>query len=137
MFCKNCGNELLADAKFCVHCGTTAPTEEELKAMATAPVELTAEQVQDNEGQSLMITSIVALALSEAGLPGLILARVARSKLTKYLAKYGKTRGFASIGKVLSIGALAYSAYYTTFWTIFWGIYGAWYLFLLAALGAA
>ena len=44
MYCKNCGKELAADAKFCMQCGT--PVDDVPVPVQTAPVQHTTEKAE-------------------------------------------------------------------------------------------
>ena len=44
MYCKNCGKELAADAKFCMQCGT--PVDDVPAPVQTAPVQHTTEKAE-------------------------------------------------------------------------------------------
>ena len=44
MYCKNCGKEIAAGAKFCMQCGT--PVEDVPEPVQTAPVEPAAEEAK-------------------------------------------------------------------------------------------
>lgn len=94
---------------------------------APAPVEApTAKQV--------MIFGIIALALAELGLPGLILAIIARKKAAAWTAAYGPFTGMAKVGSILARVALPVSIVMLVFWAIMIAVYGALYIAFLISL---
>lgn len=66
-----------------------------------------------------MILSIVALALAELGLPGLIVAIVARKKLKQFVNDGGQLVGMAKVANILSRIALILGIVMTVFWAIY------------------
>ena len=148
MYCRNCGNKVADGAKFCTKCGSVL---EAAMRFQSAPVAVLKEDApkekeedsalieEKNEAAKQVLTpAIVGLALSELGLPGLIVSLVARSRLKKFVAKYGKASGKAAIGKGLSIGGLAASIYFMVFWAIYilyFVIYIGIYAAVFSALG--
>lgn len=124
-FCSNCGSELRPGAKFCENCG--APAE-----VIAAPAEqVVYEQdrtvnetvVVDNGEQnslskSALIWSIVGLALSELGVPGIIVSAIAKGKVKKAAAA-GATGGKIKTARILSKIGMIVSIVMTVFWFIY------------------
>ncbi len=140
MFCKNCGAQLPDGSAFCGSCGTAlnaqqaAPAYEEpvynAQSYNQAPVYNNA-PVSSVDEKSLMIKGILALALSEFGIPGIVLGSMAKKMAAQFMAEnggqiYGKAKVGSILGKIgfgLGIGM-----------TIFWGVYILIYVILLGAL---
>lgn len=135
MFCKYCGYELTENANFCPACGkfistTNQPTEENackvvVEAPQTAPSNEANEEARDKAGRSILTFSILSVAFSSTlflGLLGLIFAIVSKSKVNSYLATYGETRGVASVGKGIGIGALILGIFMTVFASLYFFI---------------
>ena len=68
---------------------------------------------------SVMVMGILALALSEFGLIGLIFSIIARKKAKAYYAAYGAFTGQAKVGNILSKIALPVSIIMMVFWAIY------------------
>ena len=140
MFCKNCGAQLPDGSAFCGSCGTAqnvqqaAPAYEEpvynAQPYNEAPVYNNA-PVSSVDEKSLMIKGILAIALCEFGIPGIILGSMAKKMAAQFMAEnggqiYGKAKVGSILGKIgfgLGIGM-----------TIFWGIYILIYAIILGAL---
>lgn len=142
MFCKNCGNQLPDDAVFCGHCGTrvesepavqpayAAPQEPVYAAPQTtytvpqsAPVVAPARPQEDPElnelAQSTMILGIVGLALSELGLPGLIISSIAMKKAEEFERRAGGFYGKAKVGRRLAKPGKILGLIMTIFLTVY------------------
>ena len=139
MFCKNCGTQLPEGAAFCGSCGTAqnvqqaAPAYEEpvynAQPCNEAPVYNNA-PVSTVDDKSLMIKGILAIALSEFGIPGIILGSMAKKMAAQFVAERGQLFGKAKVGAIL--GKVGFGLGIGM--TIFWGIYIVIYSILLAAL---
>lgn len=143
MYCIHCGKELPDDAKFCLNCGaavesaapgvqcgvcgTPAAETETKTAVAVPQREMAAMEVYDKPAEpegtpsavKVMVLGIVALALSEFGIPGIILACIARSNARKREAAVGPLTRMAKVGNILSRVALPVSIAFTVFWAIY------------------
>lgn len=134
MYCIYCGKELPDDAKFCPVCGavidSAAPADrcgvcEDPAAVlketkAVVPVdEKPAEPYGTPSAVKVMVLGIVALALSEFGISGIILACIARSNAKKREAAVGPLARQAKVGNILSKVALPVSIAFTVFWTLY------------------
>ena len=131
-YCNNCGNELKDGAKFCEHCGAPVDVakepvseyaEQTVEYYTEAPVVNTPEQ--DAMAKSAMIMSIVGLALSELGIPGIIISAIAKGKVKKATAA-GATGGKLKVARILSTIGIILSIVMTIFW-----------IFYIVAIGAA
>ena len=115
MLCKYCNNEINPNANFCRSCGKEITKVDLTEEVQTTPVYPYIEDTVDMEdeknelGRSILIFSIIGLALSYFGissLVGIIFAIIARTNLKKYSSKFGEPSGCAKVGKYLSIAAL-------------------------------
>lgn len=149
MFCNNCGTQLPDNSAFCANCGAAqnvqqaapqAPAYEAQPQYNQAPVYEAQPQYNqapvynaapEADAGSLLVKGILALALSEFGIPGIILGSMAKKLAAQFMAAnggqiFGKAKVGSILGKIgfgLGIGM-----------TIFWGIY---LLFFVIILGLA
>ena len=106
-YCSKCGQWVDDNSRFCQSCGEQNPNY----YAAVQPVQ--ADYAQPAEGavqapNGLNVMAIVAMALSELGLPGLILSIIALKR-----AKSGEYR----VGlKPLAVAALIVSIFFLVFW---------------------
>lgn len=77
-----------------------------------------------------MILAIIGAALSELGLPGLILSLVARKRVINIQKKYGKIRGMAVAAKWCALGGKIVGIFMTVFWAL-------WFFAVFATIIAA
>ncbi len=141
MFCPSCGAQLGDNAKFCPSCGAaiavqpqSAPQPEPQyqqpaqpqyqepqyqQPQYQEPVRTANSEAQTSAGRSAMILAIVGLALSELGLPGLIISAIAKKKVKAYTAQYGAPTGMAKVAKILSTVGLIISIIMMVFWAIY------------------
>lgn len=70
-----------------------------------------------------MILGIVAIAISELGIPGIILGAIALGSAKNYVAAYGQLEGKAKVGKILGTVGLIVGIVMTVVWLIY-GIIG-------------
>ncbi len=117
MFCKNCGQNLADNARFCPICGTTVSSQ-------TQPDPQPQPQAQPNPyapnpelsalSNSAFIWGIVSLGLCVVGgligcILGAIFSRTAKAKVREFEAKAGVSAyGKANVGKILATIALPY-----------------------------
>ena len=134
MFCKYCGNKLPENANFCPVCGKinedAAKDEEVVSAALEVVIEQPNEPNESNEQESedpfekekeelggqILKYAILGLAFGITvwlSLLGLIFSIVSRSKLSNYISKFHETDGRATVGKSLSVAALAVSITFT------------------------
>ena len=131
MFCSNCGNQLTDDARFCEHCGAAVETPApETTEIAPAPVAEKENPDLNGLATSTLILGIVGLALSEMGLPGLIVSSIGLKKAAEFERKAGNLFGkaktgrlLAKIGKIVGIVMTIFLAvYFTIFFIVYFGI---------------
>jgi len=142
-FCNNCGSELKEGARFCEQCGTPvqqAPQAPEQPAYTyqepvyqqpaytyqqqytyQQPEVVTPAPAQSGDAKGAMIMSIIGLALSELGIPGIILSAIAKGKVKK-AEEAGATGGMVKVGKILSKIGMIVSIVMTAFWTLYFFI---------------
>lgn len=108
MFCKNCGADIPADTEFCPNCGAavTAAAAPAQNADSTA------------KARTLMILGIIAAALSELGIPGIILGAIGLKKAKAFIAEFGSTWGMSKAGRILSKVGLILGIIMTIVWAI-------------------
>ena len=73
---------------------------------------------QDNSMKA-MIFGIIALVLSELGVPGLIFAILGKKEAAKYAASFGQLAGKAKLGSIFSKIGLVLSIIMTVFWVLY------------------
>ena len=144
MFCQHCGNQLPEGAAFCGNCGNkvaSAPTSEAPQQPVyvapqqpvyvapqpqVTPVVAPPRPQEDPELNSLatntMILGIVGLALSEMGLPGLIVSNIAMNKAAEFERKAGKLFGKAKVGRNLAKPGKIVGLVMTIFWAVYFSI---------------
>ena len=130
MFCTNCGAQINDGTKFCPKCGVQVGGEQ---APVVTPVESVVEhveavKVQDNS-TSIMVLGILALALCEFGIPGIILGAIAKKKANKFAKDHGMIYGKAKVGRILGNFGFIIGIVMTVFWVIYIGA--------IASIGAA
>ena len=121
MFCKFCGNELPEGANFCTKCGKVVSHEDISAASVNAPVTTEYEYVpyeeprdteRDSKGGSILKFAILGLAFACSfylSFLGLVFSIIARVKVRRYVSLYNETQGRATVGRHLSVAALAVS----------------------------
>lgn len=145
MFCSNCGNQIPEGSAFCGNCGTKVeaqaapqPAYEAVQQPAYEAVQQPAYAVpqqpvqvapvnntnaNDPELNSLatntMIFGIIGLALSELGIPGIILSNIAMNKAAEFESKAGKLFGKALVGRRLAKPGKIVGIIMTIFWAIY------------------
>lgn len=83
------------------------------------------------DDKSLMIKGIIALALCELGIPGIILGSMAKKQAAQFMAQHnGQIFGKAKIGSIL--GRIGFG--FGIGFTIFWAIYS--FIIFIAAIAA-
>lgn len=131
-FCSNCGSELKDGAKFCENCGAPVEIAQEpvrefveeqtVEYYTEAPVVNTPEQ--ESMTKSALIMSIVGLALSELGIPGIIISAIAKSKVKKATAA-GAIGGKLKAARILSTIGMILSIVMTIVWLLYIVVIGA------------
>lgn len=158
MFCKNCGNQLPEGAVFCGSCGTKVevqaapqqpaydiPQQPAYEAPQTSytipqadPVTAPVRPQEDPELNSLakntMIMGIVGLALSEFGLPGLIVSCIASKKAAEFVSKAGSLYGKAKVGRALAKAGKIVGIIMTILWAFIILVYGILGIMLAAGM---
>lgn len=145
MFCNKCGTQLPDDAKFCANCGNVTDNQaaqpQEQNVYAEAPQYQAAPTYQDAtsyyaqpmapvDDKSLMIKGIVAVALAEFGIPGIILGAMAKKQAQQFMAANGgRIFGKAKVGSILGRVGFGLGIGMTIFWAFYFivivGILGA------------
>ncbi len=132
MVCKNCGAQIPDGSAFCTECG--APVQQEpiqQEQPQYTPVQQPVVNDPALNATPILITGILALALCETGIGGLICAIICMSKVKKYQAAGGVIAGKAKVGKILGTLGLVFSI----LWIVGYCIYFI-ALLILAASGA-
>ena len=148
-FCGNCGTKVDAQpapqpvyeapvaepvAETPVQPAYTAPQTTYTVPQPT-PVVAPARPQEDPElnelAKSTMILGIVGLALSELGLPGLIVSNIAMNKAAEFERKAGGFYGKAKVGRRLAKPGKIVSTVMTIFWAVYFSI-----LFIAAIAGS-
>lgn len=135
MFCRSCGTQLPDGTAFCANCGTKvevqpapqpafeAPQQPVYTAPQTAPVVAPERPQEDPEVNSLatttLILGIVGLALSELGLPGLIVSNIGLKKAAEFERRAGKLFGKARVGRNLAKPGKIVGIVMTIFWAVY------------------
>ena len=78
-----------------------------------------APQVNAPTDTQVMVFGIIAIALCESGILGLIFSIIARKKAKAWTAAYGPFTGKAKVGNILSRIALPISIIMIVFWVIY------------------
>ena len=131
MFCKYCGNQLPDDANFCPKCGKvtdekTTNTTDSYSSYQPEPIAF--EEVNQNfasiqkseDAGSILKFAILGLAFSVPfSILGLIFTIIAKSKVKRFIHKYGDTEGRATVGKHLTIPGMISSIFFMIFWFIY------------------
>lgn len=135
MFCTNCGAQINDGTKFCPKCGVQVGGEQ---APVVTPVEpvtpVYAEPVmrvkpKNDTSTSILVLGILALALCELGIPGIILGAIAKKKAGQFVADNGVLYGKAKVGRILGNFGFIIGIVMTVFWVIYIGA--------IASIGAA
>ena len=119
--CPNCNKMIPIDAGFCPNCGAVLNAQEETTEVDIPSYrQSSAVNQEEKQGKAkvLMIFGIIALVLSDLGIPGLIFSIIARGKAKNYKADYDEYEGMAKVGNILSKIALPFSIVFTVFWAI-------------------
>ena len=147
MYCTKCGAELADGARFCTNCGaqlaeeaaevvetaaaaveeTAAKAEEIIAAPAAASVE--AAEAPASNTTAILVLGIVAAAVSELGIPGIIVGAIGRKKAKAHLAETGSLTGKAKVGSILAKVGIILGIIMTVVWLID--------IIVVAAAGAA
>lgn len=140
MFCPNCGDQLVEGAAFCGNCGIKIEAQPAYEAPQPAysapqtsytvpqpaPVVAPARPQEDPElnelAKSTMTLGIVGLALSELGLPGLIVSNIAMNKAAEFERRAGGFYGKAKVGRRLAKPGKIVSIVMTVFWAVYFSI---------------
>lgn len=131
MFCKNCGQQVPDESKFCLHCGANLSINETDEAAKDEPKAALKNSGKAIAGFVLSLVSVVVggydlvsllLAISCAVI-GLVFSTIGRQEI---MLKKKKGKGFAIAGLVISIVVLSLSALDLlsyTFDMLFWQLY--------------
>ena len=116
MYCIFCGAEMNEGASFCPNCGAQLnETERETRALIPA-----AETDPRGEGATaILVLGIVAAAVCEWGIPGIILGAIGRKKAKAFLARHGEIKGRALVGSILSKVGIIVGIIMTVIWTLY------------------
>lgn len=122
-FCQSCGQQIEDSVTFCPNCGASQ--------VASAPVDPQPTYAQPNYGQQVvnstaaeasakkaMILAIVSAALSELGLPGIILAIIAGKEYNNALS-LGATGAKMRVANICRKVGLIVGIVFTVVWTIY------------------
>lgn len=109
MFCEKCGTPINEGEAFCPNCGAPVAAA---KPAETAPVNPALNPT------TVMVWGIVALALCEVPIAGIILAIIARKKVKAYLAAGGQTCTQSKLGSIFSKIALPISIVMLVLWIV-------------------
>ena len=122
MFCTNCGAQINDGTKFCPKCGVQVGGEQ---APVVTPVEPVVEHVEavrvKDNSTSIMVLGIIALALCELGIPGIILGAIAKKKANEFAKDHGMIYGKAKVGRILGNFGFIIGIVMTVFWVIYIG----------------
>lgn len=130
-FCTNCGKQLSDDAAFCPNCGTAvggAPKSEPAKEQNTpltetwkAPEAPEAPVVAPSNGEdtAIMVKGILAIALCEIGIPGIILGAMAKKGVAAWLASGKPTNGKIKTGSILGKLGFIFGIISTISWSLY------------------
>lgn len=160
MFCSNCGKPVADDAAFCANCGTAVKTEaavpvEETPVVETPVAAPVAEPVVEApvaepsapayqqapaynavpaaksvDAGSLMIKGILAIALCELGIPGIILGSMAKKLAAQFMAENGgQIFGKAKVGSILGRIGFGFGIGFTIIWAFY-------FLIIVGVLGS-
>lgn len=113
MFCEKCGTPVNEGDIFCPNCGAPVGTT---KAAEAAPVNPALNPTP------VMIWGIIALALCEMPIVGIIIAAIARKKVKAYYAAGGALCTQSKLGSVFSKIALPFSIIFTILFPVYIGI---------------
>ena len=138
MYCKNCGNLLSDDAKFCSRCGQAqepAKAAEPIYQQQTEP-QYTYEQPaqtpyketeeakkkRSSLASSALTWGILSLAFAVSGcigLLGFIFSFIAKKKVNEYIRLYGAPETRVSVGKGLAKAGFIVGLVMMIFWTVY------------------
>lgn len=136
-FCGNCGTKV--DAQPAPQPAYEAPAAEPVvetpvqptytapqtsytvphSAPVVAPVRPQEDPALNDLAKTTMIMGIVGLALSELGLPGLIVSNIAMNKAAEFEIKAGSFYGKAKVGRRLAKPGKIVSTVMTIFWAVY------------------
>lgn len=115
MFCKYCGAPLDGDAKFCTKCGAGVDPAPGMTPTPAAP----AYNPAGPSPTKVMVFGIIGLALSSAGIPGLVLSIIALRFADEFARLNGGLFGQAKVGRILGKVGLIVSIVMTVIWALY------------------
>ena len=121
MFCSKCGTNNNDGVRYCVNCGAELqqPAASQYTQPTPRPVvmpPITA--AGPTQPTKVLVFGIIGLALSELGIPGIILSIIALHFANKFLQENGMLFGKAKIGRILGMVGLFVGIGMTVFWTV-------------------
>ena len=122
MICNRCGANIPEESAFCNFCGAPvappAPPATPYEAPYEAPYY--APPVMPRVSSTpVLVLGIVAAAVAELGIPGIILGAIGKRKAAEYQAAGGPLTGKARVGSILSKVGFGVGIGFTVFWTLF------------------
>ena len=110
MFCPNCGKQIPDGLAFCSECGASLKDNAQQPAYEAQPAyQQPVQAAPEVNTTPAMVLSIVALVCAEFGIPGLILAIIAKNKVKACLAAGAPLAGKLKVANILSKVALILS----------------------------
>lgn len=159
MYCTSCGKEISSDDRICPSCGAYVPEtaaqadpaqpdgeqswygqsscEQPAYGQTAGLVPAYAEQSRERQAApggvtptKIMVLGIIAAALAELGIPGIILGAIAMSNSNRYVAAGGVACGQSKTGRVLGRVGLIAGIAMTVFWIVYVIIYAAMFSYM-------
>ena len=142
MFCPNCGAEVSDNAAFCTNCGTKlekapeeikaapiydaaevpvapTPTEAMLNADYNTPAPVAPVEPAADNSTAILTLGIIATAVSEFGIPGIIVGAIGRKKAKKFIDDNVMIFGKAKVGSILANVGIIVGIVMTVFWALY------------------
>ena len=132
MFCKHCGAPIDNDSVYCTACGAGVGETRATPVTPAAPSPLSYNQAGPSPTK-VMVFGIIGLALSSAGIPGIVLSLIALKLAGEFVHYNGSLYGQAKVGRILGkVGSIV-----SIVMTVVWAFYIVFVIMMIVGGSAA